>query len=464
MEVNHRELNRFPSVDDGRYEIVLTKLKHIVDQAQNVVRRRLKASRSALVDNWKWKDINSNLSVGNPSSKMNALAQSSDSSSKILDDQLIQNWINPASKPQSGHHLWISGPPGLGKTNVAASIIKRLEKLQRDRPVSKTNNIVIAYFFCEAAANLNTAENIIKSFLSQLISLNRDLAEYAKDYASSDDRKKGQQQGSGSQYSIANLWKTLWDILEDDWIGSAYFVVTNLHVLRKDSTGSKEFLDHIYDNVLGNEVQFGLRNIARVRWLFTSRHVERITRVLGNSHVHQIDLDDPKYGGVRQEDLKAYVRKQVAILAKRKQYSQALQYFASSFMQKKAKNMVWVDILCRKLELLPVSHAVIRKTLQDTSDDLSTLVDDTWSQVCYLPLLFSFSKYFHDPIFTCILRHERPHLNWECHGRVHREQCLTVQRFSIGRMTTLSGPKRFFELSSSHTKIQPFESSKFLRR
>jgi hypothetical protein len=182
------------------------------------------------------------------------------------------------------------------------------------------------------------------------------------------------------------MWKVLMDMLRDPGVEAAYFVLNSLHELPEDAESTKQLFQAIQYDVLDTQDPTSPAydayeaHRAPMRWLFTSRRRDNIETLLGKTST-QINLDDPKYGGVLRKDLVQHARGRVAELAKKKGYSPALRYFASSLVERRAENTVWVDVICRQLELVPANTVEVRKTLAQAPQNLTTLLDRTWTNV-----------------------------------------------------------------------------------
>ena len=410
---NHRELNRFDDLKDGRWDLVQTKLQHMVVKSRHVVRSRLKAMRSSVMDDEVIDRLLKNLNVSGVEEKKSAVSQLSGGSSWITDNPILKQWIdigdqsvhpsdlastlsgltlNSQSGPNPRHSnqcVWLSGPEGRGKSKAALSTIHAIEDIRNKNARSSTSSILIAYFFAAPTPDLSSAESVLKSVLHQLISKRRSLALYAKDFAQGDrSRKKGVGGASEAMFTVPAMWKVLMNMLEDPAIEAAYFVINSLHELPEDAESTKQLFEALDYDVLGArdpsspvyDAHEGRRR--PMRWLFTSRRRENIKTLLGGvPGVTEMDLNDPVYGGVLRKELIQLSRQRVAELARKKGYSPALRYFASSLVERKAENRIWVDVVCRQLELVPANTVEVRKTLSQAPQNLSTLLDRTWINV-----------------------------------------------------------------------------------
>jgi hypothetical protein len=411
LSCNHRELNRFDDVKDGRWELVRTKLKLMIVTSRKVVRSRLNATRASVIDDQALNKLLETLNVAKVQEKKSIVSQLSGGSSWVTDDPEVKKWmiigdqsvhpndlastlsgltLNSRSGPSARHNnqcIWLSGPEGRGKSKAAISIINSLEDLEdKNARSGNTSSILMAYFFAAPSPDLSTAENVLKSVLWQLISKRRSLALYAKDFAHSDrSKKKGVGGASEAMFTVPAMWKVLMSMLQDPGIEGVYFVINSLHELPEDAEGTKQLFEAISYDVLGTQDPTSPAYDADegrrpMRWLFTSRQRENIKALLGKvPGVTEMNLDDPVYGAVLRQELIQHSRQRVAELAKKKGYSSALRYFASSLVERKAEDRIWVDVVCRQLELVPANTVEVRKTLSQAPQNLSTLLDRTWS-------------------------------------------------------------------------------------
>jgi hypothetical protein len=414
LACNHRELNRFDDVKDGRWDLVRTKLKRIVSKSHHVVRSRLNATRTNFMDNQTLAKLQGNLFVVDMQERKRVVSQLSGGNSWVNDDAVFTQWmmledrgVNPNDLASTlsgltlgsrfGNHsicnnksILLSGPEGQGKSKAAISILETLEERQnRNADWGSTSNIVVAYFFASPMTDLSNAENILKTILWQLINKRHSLAQYAKEFAQMDrNKRKGVGGVSETVLTVPAMWKVLMDMLQDPGVQGAYFILNSLHELPEDSESTKQLLQAIERDVIGTQdptnpgYDADEAKRAPTRWLFTSRHRDNIQTLLGKSPaVTVINLKDPKYGGVLRKELILHARLRVAELAKRKGYSPALKYFASSLVERRAENSVWIDVICRQLELVPANTVEVRRTLARAPQNLTTLLDRTWSHV-----------------------------------------------------------------------------------
>ena len=383
MACDHRQLNRFDSVKDGRFESVRQLLRGIVTKARIVVKRRLNASRHSAIDDATFTRLSNTLNVADYHRKRRKVESVSGDSSWILKEPKYVQWsaIDDAGEEEQDHSscLWVSGTEGQGKSKAALAVLEKLEEVEYKNGTPGAKDALVAYFFCDSAPDYSSAENLLKSLMWQLVLKRRPLAQYVKGFAAQDMSRSSTASGS---FSLAKLWRGLQDMLRDPSVQNVYFIVNNLHYL---SDGSEEFFDLINSEVLGEATGAEDPVREKVKWMFLSRARDNIKEAMNGGNapgVFRVDLEDGSKDAQLRLSLKAYTRDRVKTLAHHQGYSLSLQYFVTSILQQRAENnTLWVEVVCRLLEGLPSSHVQVRKTLEEIPQDLEELIKRTWSEV-----------------------------------------------------------------------------------
>ncbi|KAK3337640.1 ankyrin repeat-containing domain protein [Cercophora scortea] len=388
---DHRQLNRFDSTKDGRYEVVRSLLGGIVKTARTSVKKRLAASRHSAVDDTTFLRLSQSLNaVEGFRRDRESVENMSGDSSWILAEPGFLHWAaqKDANQPAPNYPcLWVSGIEGQGKSKAAAAAVGFLEQREPKNDLPGARNVLVAYFFLnDSTMGANVAENMLKSLMWQLILKRRALAQYVKAFAAQQSGRSGHEP-SRPQFDLATLWDGLTEMLRDESVQEVYFVINNLHRLSGDLPSSEDFLrNFISAKVLtaSHGIESPIKD--KVKWMFLSRDRENIkAALLGHAHgpgpeVIRINLDDGSKDSVLRYAVRAYTRERVKKLAQQKGYSLALQYFVSSLLEKRAEsNTTWVEVVCRLLEGLPANHAVVRKTLEAVPQDLDELIARTWA-------------------------------------------------------------------------------------
>lgn len=384
FDCNHRQLNRFDSAKDGRYEVTRHHLKDIVKRAPLIVKARLRASRQSVVDDATFSRLSDTLNTVNFGLKLKSVQSLSGDSSWILQEPKYKEWAAQQEPPRHPI-LWVSGDEGLGKSKAASSVIDHLKLREANNHVlGNRSSVMVAYFFCDSTPDCNSAEAVIKSLIWQLILKRRNLAQYVKAFAGQDPSKtRGSGGGGDGQFSLSKLWRGLTEMLRDPSAGEVYFVINNLQYLSDDHTSTAAFLasiDEIIRTNPSNDNSVGDPIRDKVRWMFLSRPRDNIRSVLGQSGL-VINLNDGSMSNLRREHLRSYTRDEVKSLAMRKGYSLALQYFVFSCLGKRAEsNTLWVEVVCRLLGELPADFVSVRKKLELLPQDPETLINKTWTE------------------------------------------------------------------------------------
>ncbi|KAI1092523.1 hypothetical protein F5B19DRAFT_454286 [Rostrohypoxylon terebratum] len=379
LAANHRGLVKFDGPKDEKWnQFVKDPLKKIIHGAQLAVRNRLNSVRD--IDRSMINGIMEVLDGAQVSKKRKTLAQTFAPSSWMTKEAEYKEWLHDPNQNEANDEdrvvrstecLWIRGPEGRGKTSASLATIEEIEMI-REKDTNQ-GSILLAYFFCDPAADYSTAEDLLKSLVTQLINQQEILASYAKSFT----KKKGDENQSRARVTVENLWQTLQDMLTDDFIGSkVIFVLNNLHVLPEDSDSTIKLMKYLKDE---------LKVVRRVttRWMITSREAHNIGEALGVEGVRLVDLEDEKYGDQVQMALRKRAKERVATLEKEKSYNKALAYFASSLIGKRAQNTQWIDITCIQLQELPEAESDlnVRRVLEKMPQDLTTLLNTAWIQI-----------------------------------------------------------------------------------
>ncbi|OTA67905.1 ankyrin [Hypoxylon sp. EC38] len=379
---NHRGLVKFDGPKDDQWnQFVKDPLKRIIHGAQLAVKNRLNSVRD--IDRSMINSINEALDSAPVYKKRKALAQTFAPSSWITNEAEYKEWLydpetsgeSPASRVADC--LWIRGPEGRGKTSASLAAVDEIDMIKEMD--TDQGSILLAYFFCDSTGDYSTAEDLLKSLVTQLIDQQETLASYAKAFA----KKKGEGNKSQAQVTVENLWQTLQDMLTDEFIGSkVIFVLNNLHVLPEDSDSTIKLMKYLHAELQSTLNSTDTKRV-HTRWMITSREAHNIGEALKIEGVRLVDLEDDKYGDQVQMALRKRAKERVATLEREKNYNKALAYFASSLIGKRAQNTQWIDITCVQLQELPQAESdlKVRRVLEKMPQDLTTLLNNAWLQI-----------------------------------------------------------------------------------
>ncbi|KAK3688801.1 ankyrin repeat-containing domain protein [Podospora appendiculata] len=382
----HRDLVKFDSFKDERYQLIRSPVKKIVHSAQLVVKNRLNATRG--IDWVIIKDIVAVLDSAQVQKKRKLMAQAYAPSSWVPNEKDYVEWLakNVDQSELVGEArddcLWIRGPEGRGKTSATMAALQDIEAMINQEQESSSGQapLLLAFFFCDRVADYSTAEDVLRSLVTQLINQQGSLAPYAKQFAAKKDEKNNKQ--PKVKLTVENLWQSLLDMLTDEFIGRrVYFVINNVHLLSEDVDSTSKFLGFIHAELQG--MNSGTDRHVQLRWLFTSRDADNIGTALNVNGVRIIDLEDEKYGDQVQLELRKHAQTKIAILRNEKEYNKALAYFATSLIGRRAQNTQWIDITCLQLEELPKAETDlrVRRVLEEVPQELAALLDRAWKQI-----------------------------------------------------------------------------------
>lgn len=254
-------------------------------------------------------------------------------SSWLTSEPLYQTWLSSyTASDQECSYLWLKGGPGLGKTNASLAAIQQLGTSSVDQSLDGS---FVAYFLCEWTSGCNTAEDILKNLITQLINQEESLAQHGARRFVSNPRYRGpsyieKQQmnedmgaaGAKASATVDHLWKCLQEMIDDPVVNSIHFIINNMHVL--ESGGSTTaLLAKLRDHALSLACQPVAAR--RVKWLITSRGDKHICDYLGARCVSLIDLEnDHEYGSKMRQARKKHAKDLVDQLRSDKEYSSDL--------------------------------------------------------------------------------------------------------------------------------------------
>ncbi|KAF3287277.1 hypothetical protein TWF970_007007 [Orbilia oligospora] len=372
----HRELVKFDSFKDTVYQLVRGPLKTIINSAPLIAKNRFNSTRG--IDREVVKNVLNALEGVQVEKKRKRSTQGVISSSWILQEQEYKQWLQK-DEQRSIDCLWVLGPEGKGKLGASLAALDHIEDTLRKEEAQNSGQAanLLAYFLCDQTSDGSSPEELLKSFLRQLVNQQEVLAAYAKQFVNT-QKDTGVRGKTQAGLTVENLWQSLQDMLTDELLGTVYFVVNNLHLMDEQADSVKKLM-----TLIGSEWQDSGRPRARVRWLFTSQTRHSIKQALDSQFTRVIDLDNEKYGGQVQQELRMHAQKKIAALGMEKGYNKALTYFAGSLIGKRAQNTQWIDITIIQLAELPTDakDLKVRSLLERIPQDLRSLLDRAWISV-----------------------------------------------------------------------------------
>lgn len=391
---NHRNLVKFDGNEDTIWaQIVRTEIKPVIAAASLAVKGRFNATHD--IDQGMVLGVLAGLEGAQVEKKRRELSQTFTPSSWISQEKEYAEWLAPLKKleneeqdqpvPAGKPCLWIRGPEGRGKTSATMAVLQSVEEQVTNIKKLDTGlePILVAYFFChKASTDFNTAEDLLKSLIRQLISQNEYLVSYAKIF-----RRKGKDdtKGSSAQVTVENLWQSLQNMLSDEYLGSrVYFVINNLHELNEDSESTRKLMKFINTDIRNVSNKGADEKRVFTRWFITSRETHLIGEGLTmEGNVRLIDLEDERYGDQVQLELRKHAKKKVDELGIQKKYNEAMTYFASSLIGKRAQNTHWIDMTVVQLQDLSETNSdlKIRRVLERMPRDLKELLNNCWKGI-----------------------------------------------------------------------------------
>jgi hypothetical protein len=395
LAVNHRDLVRFAGPRDPKYQLIKSPIRRIIFEAPRITRNRLNATRSTVIEKEDVRKIKSVLDAPDSKRKLKQLSQTNACSSWIIEEKEEEyvRWMSSANDLSSTcSHLWIYGPEGKGKTSVSLAAIAAIEervKAGEARTRSGGLPTLLAYFFLDSSPDYRSADDVLRSLLLQLIEQHEVLAAYMKkfikkqtnrtnDEPNEDPQDSANVRGVKTTLSVDNLLQTLHDMLEDDTIGTVFFVINRLHELPEEDASTKKFLqffkEHKHD---------------KARWMFTSGEYAYIKTAFESNECTSMDLNLEKYRRHLHNQLEERAQNAVNKLSNRRKYDQAFRFYATSLIAERAQSPQWIDLACVRFDALPKgsNEFKARRLLDQTPQNMKTLLDGAWKVVSVLFLM-----------------------------------------------------------------------------
>ncbi|KAH8670344.1 ankyrin-1 [Tricladium varicosporioides] len=304
--------------------------------------------------------------INNPESNNNHYNQLDNAETKLrVHREAFLDWISPDFSSGMAKFLWIHGPAGHGKTILCARVVQYLSSILESP---------LAYYFCSSDSETRRdPSNIVRSWVSQVISCNRDAFELA---CVKWEAKGGR---NASQTDIIDLFKTIIQC-----IPNCTFVVDGLD---ECAWAKEKWKSNYDDSPLGffESVKEAVANTT-TRILILSRDEPEIRygfrTVLANDSSQGLNEYKIRTDDVRPDAMlfsRSIVNKKLA------NKSETLKHELSQRIAGRCKGMfLWVKMLEEELR-----SGKNKKQLQETIDQAPTaldhLYDRNWEKVLHLP-------------------------------------------------------------------------------
>ncbi|KAK0920597.1 hypothetical protein LTR91_019205 [Friedmanniomyces endolithicus] len=391
LTVGHADLIRFESITSEKFVPVKMALTSMVQTARINARKR--TSGQNLLSHKFVNQVRRSLEGVDMRQKFRAKVEQRQTTSWLTSEPQYQQWmaIGDSAKPLRSPHMWLKGGPGLGKTNASLAAIHTIGQTQLQEQQTESagrNETFLAYFLCERSSGYDTAEDVLKNLITQLIDQEESLAQHARWFvpnpgyrgAASDDSLRSDldtpASGAKATATVDNLWQCLQDMIEDPIVSSIHVIISNFHLL--DSGESTTALlvklrEDAFSTVATPRVNH------RARWLITSRDDQHIRSHLTAKCIAVIDLEnDREYGGKVKIARQKHAKDTVTKLRQTKKYSSDLASYIRNSIESQSEDEKWIDSLCLLLGAMPnnSSSLTIRKWLREMSRySINRLVD-----------------------------------------------------------------------------------------
>ncbi|KAF4968001.1 hypothetical protein FSARC_4562 [Fusarium sarcochroum] len=243
----------------------------------------------------------------------------------ILSTDEFRTWSQSAP-----HLLWISAPPGKGKTYMSIYLSQYFEQVARERSNEET-----VFFFCDNKHETrNTAINILRGLIYQLVLRQHDLIYILL------PQWKTQSSGVFKEQSFNTLWKVFENMIAKLEASVVYCVIDGL-----DECEQTSLLTLLRKFELLSKKAATLSAKTKLVCL-SRRYPERIPEAL---HAFQkLDLD---VAAAAKDDVKLFISRRVLDLSEKKNLPRKLRdKIEKTFQQQSEDTFLWVSYMAQYLE------------------------------------------------------------------------------------------------------------------
>ncbi|CVL08497.1 related to ankyrin 3 [Fusarium proliferatum] len=228
------------------------------------------------------------------------------------------------------HLLWISAPPGMGKTYLAIFLSKHFERISNELPGIKT-----VFFFCDNQYETrSTAVNILRGLLNQLLSFRRELVYTIMPYW----YQRSSRLFEDSSFSI--LWRLFEEIVEKSGFDVLYCVIDALEECEESSLIM--LLRKLERHSKGTTTES-----TKIKFVCLSR---RFPERIGEHFVDCIQIDLVTTSS-RKQDINRFISDRVHDLARKKNFNYELQKRVEQIFQQRSEDtFLWVSFMTMDLE------------------------------------------------------------------------------------------------------------------
>ncbi|KAI1145147.1 WD40-repeat-containing domain protein [Nemania diffusa] len=265
---------------------------------------------------------------------------------------LFQQQSDPAENGCSV--LWVSGPPGAGKTMLMRATVQGL--LEETKAVSSTDEFNLAYFFCD---NRNQprgyATRIIKSLIWQMIESQPYLAEHLKEKSRSTRRYNFN--NPSDFYAMSTVLYSMLNEKDSKGgtrFGLTYVIVDSIENLFVENDPGAALDPDLAVRDLLELIITTARISPQIRWLVSvdpSKVGANLTPTDGVTGM-RLDIGDEKHTkGLEGFFKDNYIPLKVSEVARSSAFNDLFKNQVTTKLSTIAPhNFLWVDMACRRLE------------------------------------------------------------------------------------------------------------------
>jgi hypothetical protein len=274
----------------------------------------------------------------------------------ILSTHQFEEWIQD---PGASRTLWISAPPGMGKTYLSIFLSRRLQRL-----CGVQENSISIFFFCDNRVDTrNTSIGILRGLIYQLTHWRKELIKFPL-------QKWRAQAGVFSQN---NSFQPLWELFED-MIDSLPDTTVYCTLDALDECEAESMV------LLLNKLQRRVETKSKFKFIAVSRrHPEYIAEALFSSIT--VEIDNSAHARDTRDDIKRYISQRVHHLAQIKRFlNEPLHHHIEEVFNAKAQDtFLWVSFMIH--DLLQKTAVQIEASLEKLPTGINAVYDRILAQI-----------------------------------------------------------------------------------